>query len=29
MAAGYVVHGFMHDAINNLLAGIEHQLDGQ
>ena len=28
-AAGYEVHGFMHDAINNLLAGIEHQLDGQ
>ncbi|MDE7326754.1 MAG: bifunctional oligoribonuclease/PAP phosphatase NrnA [Lachnospiraceae bacterium] len=27
-AAGYEVHGFMHDAINNLLAGIAHQLDG-
>lgn len=26
-AAGYEVHGFMHDAINNLLAGLAHQLD--
>lgn len=26
-AAGYDVHGFMHDAINNLLAGLSHQLE--
>ncbi len=26
-AAGYDVHGFMHDAINNLLVGLSHQLE--
>lgn len=26
-AAGYEAHGFLHDVINNLLAGLEHQLD--
>ncbi len=26
-AAGYDAHGFMHDVINNLLAGLAHQLD--